>query len=324
MKKLAGEFLNYISVERGLADNTISAYRRDINKYTDYLRKNRKDSFQKTAHTDISSFMLFLKDNGLGSNSIARALAALKALYKFLAAEGHVTSDVASVLNLPKLWRRLPDVLTMDEVEKLLRLPNLKTWRGIRDKAFLELLYATGMRVSEVSGLKLADVNLGAGFIKCTGKGQKQRLIPLGSYARVAVDRYISKVRPMFQKKACAETVRKIHPESVREGMQNDSLCGCPGETGADNLFLSRLGKKISRQTFWKTIKAYTQKARIKKEITPHTLRHSFATHLLERGADLRTVQEMLGHSDISTTQLYTHINRERLKQVHHSFHPRP
>lgn len=304
MKKPAGEFLNYISVERGLADNTISAYRRDINKYIDYLRENKKDSFGKTTHNDISSFMLFLKDNGLGSNSIARALAALKAFYKFLAAEGHVTNDVASVLNLPKLWRKLPDVLTLDEVEKLLRMPNLKTWRGIRDKAFLELLYATGMRVSEVSGLKLADVNLDAGFIKCTGKGQKQRLIPLGSYARGAVDRYIAKVRPMFQK--------------------DTSLAGETGQTNRDNLFLSRLGKKISRQTFWKTIKAYAQKAGIKKEITPHTFRHSFATHLLERGADLRTVQEMLGHSDISTTQLYTHISKERLKQVHHNFHPRP
>ncbi|MFH1245047.1 MAG: site-specific integrase, partial [Candidatus Omnitrophota bacterium] len=186
MKKLADEFLNYISVEKGLADNTISAYRRDINKYIEYLRKNKKDSFPKTDHSDISNFMFSLKDKGLSSNSIARALAAIKVLYKFLSAEGHVNNDVASLLNFPKLWRKLPEVLSLDEVEKLLRLPNLKTWRGIRDKAFLELLYATGMRVSEVSGLKLTDLNLDVGFIKCTGKGQKQRLIPLGSYARGA------------------------------------------------------------------------------------------------------------------------------------------
>lgn len=295
MKNLVEEFLNYLNVERGLASNTISAYRRDLAKYIKYLEAKKITSFRPVKRSDITNFMLSLKDKGLNSNSISRALVAIKMLHRFLVNERYLKDDVTSVMALPKLWKRLPEVLSSEEVEKLVNSPNLRTVQGVRDKAALELMYATGMRVSEIAGLKLADLNLDMGFVKCIGKGQKERIIPLGSYASRALTRYIDKARPKLLK-------------------QKDD----------DALFLSRLGKKVSRQTFWKTIKAYAREARIKKEISPHTLRHSFATHLLEGGADLRTVQEMLGHSDISTTQLYTHINKERLKQIHRKFHPRP
>lgn len=295
MKKLVEEFLNYLSVERGLAVNSISSYRRDLNNYIKYLEKNKIGSFNETKRNNITNFMLYLKDKGLSSSSIARALVATKVLYRFLVNEGYLKDDVTSVFTLPKIWTKLPQVLRPEEVDKLLRSPNLRTKLGIRDKAALELMYATGMRVSEIAGLKLNDLNLDMRFVKCTGKGQKERIIPLGTYAVQALTKYIDKARPGLLK-------------------QKEEL----------HLFLSRLGRKISRQTFWKTVKTYAKKSRIKKEITPHTLRHSFATHLLERGADLRTLQEMLGHSDISTTQIYTHIDKERLKQIHRKFHPRP
>lgn len=295
MNKLVEEFLNYLSIERGLAENTISSYRRDLNKYIEYLEQNNISSFSKTKRSNITNFMYHLKDKGLNSNSISRALVAIKVLYRFLVNERYLKDDITSVINSPKLWRRLPEVLSKEEVDRLLASPNLKTRFGIRDKAAMELMYATGMRVSELTNLKLNDLNLDMSFVKCTGKGQKERIIPFGTYAVRALVRYIEKARPGFLK-------------------QEDRPC----------LFLTRLGKKMSRQTFWRTIKTYTKKSKILKDIAPHTLRHSFATHLLERGADLRTVQEMLGHSDISTTQIYTHINKERLKQIHRKYHPRP
>lgn len=287
--------MNYLSVEKGLAKNTINAYGRDLTKFINYLEENKINSFSQSKRNNVSNFMLYLKDKGLSSNSIARALVAIKVLYRFLVNEKYLKDDVTSVLSTPKLWRRLPEVLDAKEVERLLHGPNLRTWIGIRDRAALELMYATGMRVSEIANLKLNDLNLDMSFVKCIGKGHKERIVPLGSYASEALNKYINKVRSRLLKQK--------------------------EETG---LFLSRLGKKMSRQSFWKTIKHYAREAKIKKEITPHTLRHSFATHLLERGADLRTLQEMLGHSDISTTQIYTHINKERLKQIHRKFHPRP
>ncbi len=294
MNRLVEEFLNYLSAERGLSANTISSYRGDLNKYIQYLEKQKIVSLSASKRSHVTNFMHYLKDKGLASNSIARALVAIKVFYRFLVNEKYLQDDVTAVLNLPKLWKKLPEVLNAQEVENLLRSPNLRTNLGIRDKAVLELMYGTGMRVSEIASLKLNDLNLEMGFVKCIGKGQKERIIPLGSYAARAVVRYVNRARPKLFK-------------------QRDE----PG------LFLSRLGRRISRQSFWKTIKFYKKKSKIKKEITPHTLRHSFATHLLERGADLRTVQEMLGHSDISTTQIYTHINKERLKQIHRKFHPR-
>jgi len=294
MRALLDEFLNYLSVERGLSKNTISSYRTDLLHFIDHLKTKGVSDADKVKRQEIMNYLLSLKDKGISSNSISRALVAIKMFYKFLVQERLVKDDVAGVLESPKLIRPLPNVLGMAEVDKLIRAPDVRDWMGIRDRAALELLYATGMRVSEIAELTTEGLNLDVGFIKCKGKGDKERIVPLGRKAKEAVTRYLEKVRPGLLKK------------------RQDT-----------HLFLSRLGRKISRQSFWKMIKKYAAQARIKKKITPHTLRHSFATHLLERGADLRVVQEMLGHADISTTQFYTHVNKERLKSIHKQFHPR-
>jgi len=294
MKELLEEFLNYLSVERGLSKNTIASYGADLVHFIRRLESLGVKDIDKVKRQDITNHLLYLKDRGISSNSISRALVAVKMFYKFLVQERLAKDDVAGILESPKLIRHLPAVLNISEVDKLIAVPDVRDWMGIRDKAALELLYASGMRVSEIVELTKEGLNLDVGFIKCKGKGDKERVVPIGRSAKEAVTRYIEKVRPKLLKK------------------------------GADpHLFLSRLGKKISRQSFWKMIKRCAKRARIKKEITPHTLRHSFATHLLERGADLRVVQEMLGHADISTTQLYTHIDKTRLKSIHKQFHPR-
>jgi len=294
MKHLAEEFLNYLTVEKGLSKNTIIAYRTDLAHFIGRMEKLGIKDLAALKRQDIMSYLLYLKDKGIGSNSVSRALVAIKMFYRFLVQEHLAKDDVAGILESPKLIRALPDVLNIAEVDKLLTAPDLRDRVGIRDRAALELMYATGMRVSEIVELTKEGLNLDIGFIKCTGKGDKERIVPIGKKAKEAVTRYLEKVRPELVK-------RKDDP----------------------HLFISRLGKKISRQTFWKMIKRYAKLARIKKTITPHTLRHSFATHLLEKGADLRVVQEMLGHADIATTQLYTHIDRTRLKSIHKQFHPR-
>ncbi len=295
MKKLLDEFLNYLSVERGLSKNTISSYSSDLFAFINYLETKGVTAIEKIKRDDITKYLMHLKDKGLSGNSISRALVAIKMFYKFLAQERFIKDDVAGILESPKLIRPLPNVLNVAEVTKLLQTPDTKSWMGIRDRAALELMYATGMRVSEMVELSTGTLNLDMGFIKCKGKGDKERMVPIGSEARGAVSRYLDKVRPSLLK------------------------------SRTDNhLFLTRLGKKVSRQSFWKMMKKYALTAKIRKEITPHTLRHSFATHLLERGADLRVVQEMLGHSDIATTQIYTHIDKGRLKSIHKQFHPRP
>jgi integrase/recombinase XerD len=237
---------------------------------------------------------MYLKDLKLSATTIARNLAALKTFWKFLVAEQIVRENVAAVVETPKTWKTVPDTLNRSEVEKLLDAPPKKGWMGVRDKAILELMYATGLRVSEVKDLKKANVNLEAGFVKCLGKGGKERIVPLGKVAEKAVSKYISSARTKLTK-----------------------------NTQDDHLFLSRLGKKLSRQSLWKIIQKYAALAGIKKHITPHSLRHSFATHLLEGGAELRGVQEMLGHADISTTQIYTHINKDKLRKIHKEYHPR-
>jgi integrase/recombinase XerD len=295
MKALLEEFLNYLSVERGLSRNTISAYGSDLFSFLDYLGGKGVSGIEKIKRDDITQYLLHLKAKGLSGNSISRALVAIKMFYKFLAQERFIKNDVAGILESPKLIRPLPNVLNIAEVTKLLQAPDTRSWMGIRDKAALELMYATGMRVSEVVELGTGTLNLDVGFIKCKGKGDKERMVPIGSEARNAVSRYMKKVRPSLLKS------------------KNDN-----------HLFLTRLGKKVSRQSFWKMMKKYAKIAGIRKEIAPHTLRHSFATHLLERGADLRVVQEMLGHSDIATTQIYTHVDKGRLKSIHKQFHPRP
>jgi len=290
MHELIDVFLNYLSVERGLSRNTIVSYQGDLNYYIDFLKARAMDALSKTTKNDIINFMLYQKDKGLAANSIARRLAAIKAFYRFLVRERILKINPASLIDSPKLWKKIPETLSLNEVDALLGQPNIRDKQGVRDKAILETFYATGMRVSEVVNLKLDNVNLDIGFLRCIGKGNKERVIAVAS-----LKRYLEVSRPQLLKKKESEF-----------------------------LFLSRFGKKISRQSLWKLIKKYAKTARIKKPMRPHILRHSFATHLLERGADLRSVQEMLGHSDISTTQIYTHINKERLKTIHRMFHPRP
>ncbi|MBM3253862.1 MAG: site-specific tyrosine recombinase XerD [Candidatus Omnitrophica bacterium] len=295
MKELVEEFLNYLSVEKGLSKNTLLSYRNDLNKYITYLTKNGIGSLENVKRQDITNFLLFLKDKGISAVSISRNLVAIKGFHKFLLRENFIREDVTSVLEAPKLWKRLPDTLSIEEVSKLLKIPNVRKPQGIRDRAVLELLYATGMRVSELVNLKVVDLNFDIGFVKCTGKGQKERIVPVGKFAIEAIKRYADKIRPVFLK-----------------NRQNERL------------FVTRYGRNISRQSIWKLIRGYASEARINKHISPHTLRHSFASHLLEGGADLRIVQEMLGHSDISTTQIYTHIDKGRLKMIHQKYHPRP
>ena len=295
MKELISTFLDYLSVERGLSKNTIISYKEDLNCYIDFLSSCRIDALSKITKDEIINFMLFQKDKGMAANSIARRLSAIRMFHRFLARERILKSDPSNLIDSPKLWKKIPDTLSINEVEALIAQPNIRDKQGARDKAILETLYATGMRVSEAVNLRLDNVNLDIGFLRCIGKGNKERVIPIGTKAITSIKRYLEFSRPHLLKKRESEF-----------------------------LFLSRFGKKISRQSFWKIIKRYASQARIKKNIRPHTLRHSFATHLLERGADLRSVQEMLGHSNISTTQIYTHINKDRLKTIHRMFHPRP
>lgn len=295
MKELIETFLDYLSVERGLSANTILAYRKDLNLYLDYLSEKKIGSLSQAPRNCITDFMFSQKDKGICANSISRRLAAIKSFYRFLVRERVIKDDPSSLVDSPKLWKRIPEALSVNEVDALLNQPNAREKQGIRDKAILETLYASGMRVSEGVNLKLKDVNLEVGFLRCIGKGNKERVVPLGKKAVSSIKKYLDIVRP-----------------GLLKGKESEFL------------FLSRFGKKISRQSFWKMIKKYSREAGIKKPMKPHILRHSFATHLLERGADLRSVQEMLGHADISTTQIYTHINKDRLKSIHRSFHPRP
>ncbi len=295
MRELIDTFLSYLSVERGLANNTIISYREDLNIYLDFIKKSQIDLLSEISKNNITDFMFAQKDKGITPNSIARRLAAIRMFHRFLARERILTNDPSALIDSPKLWKRVPETLSLNEVESLISQPDTRGVQGIRDRAILETLYATGMRVSEAVNLKKDNVNLDIGFLRCIGKGNKERVIPLGKKAIASINKYLDSSRPKLLK-----------------------------DKEAEFLFVSRFGKKISRQSFWKMIKKYAKSARIKKSMKPHTLRHSFATHLLERGADLRSVQEMLGHSNISTTQIYTHIDKDRLKNVHRQFHPRP
>lgn len=295
MKELIDSFLDYLSVERALAKNTIVAYRADLNLYLDFIDKRGILMLSKATKNDIVEFMLVQKAQGISPTSISRRLAAIRMFHRFLARERVLKSDPTTLIDSPKLWKKVPDTLSLNEVEALISQPDLRDHQGARDKAILETLYATGMRVSELSDLKTNNVNLDIGFLRCIGKGNKERIIPLGKKAIRSINRYLEFSRLRFLKQKTSEFI-----------------------------FISRCGAKLSRQSVWKLIKRYAQEAKIKKSIKVHTLRHSFATHLLERGADLRSVQEMLGHSSISTTQIYTHIDKERLKTIHKMFHPRP
>jgi len=294
MDGLLNSFLEYLSVERGLAKNTIEAYKRDLKSFICYLRKKDISNTNCVNRTTIVSYLLLMQKNGKASSSTSRACAAIKSFYQFLFREHIIKEDPTVNLDSPKLEHRLPKVLTIQEVEKLLSQPDMTNPLGIRDRSMLELLYATGMRVSELISISIEDVNLEVGFLRCIGKGSKERIIPVGYVALKYLKQYISIAR-----------------EQLLNGKESKIL------------FLNRQGNTMTRQGFWKIINKYSKKAGIYKKITPHTLRHSFATHLLENGADLRAVQEMLGHADISTTQIYTHLTRNKIKQVYDKTHPR-
>jgi len=285
-------FLEYLAVEKGLARNTILSYARDIRKLLGFVKAG-KLVWNRVSEETIVRFIHRESRAGLSARSLARLISALRSFFKFLVLSGFVKKDPSSQLTTPSTWRSLPKFLTIKEVEELLRAPDDKKPRGVRDRAMLEVLYGSGLRVSELASLKLAEVNLEDGFLICRGKGGKERIVPLGRSACGAVGRYLAEVRPLV----------------------------VSGER--DELFLSRRGKPFTRQGLWKLIRQHAREAGLAAKISPHILRHSFATHLLERGADLRSVQLMLGHSQITTTQIYTHVSRERLRRAYDQFHPR-
>jgi integrase/recombinase XerD len=288
-------FIHYLAVERGLARNTLESYERDLTQYIDFLRGQGVGSLRESTKSHILNYLLRLKREGRAAATVSRAMVAIRSLYRFLFQERMIDSDPSQHMDTPKVEKRLPKVLSVEEVEALLAAPQTSDPPGVRDKAMLELLYATGMRVSELISLNVSDVNLEMGFVRCTGKGSKERIVPLGRLAGAAVEAYIRNARPRL--------IKRGKPEEA--------------------LFVNHLGTRLTRQGFWKIIKGYARSAGIVKEITPHTLRHSFATHLLENGADLRAVQEMLGHADIATTQIYTHVTKSRMKEVYDRTHPR-
>ena len=285
-------FLEYLAVEKGLSQNTRLSYTRDIQKLFEFLGGQGLDG-SKVKETDLVKFIHFQSRLGLSARSLARLISSLKSYYAFLLLEKAIHQNPTANLSAPKIWFSLPKFLTVKEVEKLLEQPDEKNPRGCRDKAMLELLYATGLRVSELVTLKKKDVNLESSFLICKGKGGKERIVPLGNSASRAVRKYLSESRFKLLKK------------------------------DSEVLFLTSRGNTFTRQGFWKVLKLYGQQAGLKQKISPHVLRHTFATHLLERGADLRSVQLMLGHSQITTTQIYTHVTRKHLRRVYDKFHPR-
>ncbi|MBU0599840.1 site-specific tyrosine recombinase XerD [bacterium] len=296
LKKHLKDYLNYLLVEKGLAKNTIIAYQKDIEQFINSLAQGSEQySFQKIKTTDIINFLLSLKKNNISPSSIVRKLVAVKGLFKFLMMENIATYDPTETIESPKIESKLPKYLTQEEVERLLDQPNVTTLIGIRDKAMLETLYATGVRVSELISIDIRNLNLEVGLVKVLGKGSKERIIPVGKIALKYLTQYLSEPRQILIK---------------------NNLCNYL-------LFVTVAGKTFTRQGFWKITKQYAQKAKLSKNISPHILRHSFATHLLSNNADLSTVQELLGHSDISTTQIYTHINQEKMKEIHRRYHPR-
>jgi integrase/recombinase XerD len=286
-------FMNYLRVEKGLSENTLHAYRRDIQKFAAFAGK-RKLSTESVTRSDIVDFLGTLYRQKLDSRSVARHLVTIRHFFRFSLMEGFVTEDPAGNIESPKFRQSLPDFLSVEEVDRLLQQPDTAATAGLRDKAMIELMYSTGLRVSELCNLRVADVQMDPGCLRCVGKGDKERLVPIGRGALKAVEEYMREARPKLA-----------------------------GDRVSPSVFLKQRGHRMDRITFWKILGEYGRKAGLRKALTPHMLRHSFATHLLDRGADLRSVQIMLGHSDISTTQIYTHVVEERLKQVYKAHHPR-
>jgi integrase/recombinase XerD len=285
-------FLDYLQVEKGLAKNSLSSYAIDLRHFGHYLNDASID-VDRVERVHIVKYFQALRGAGISARSVARALAAIRGLFRFLVAERHLKADPTENIENPKLWSNLPKSLQPSEIEALLAAPDRTTPDGLRDAAMLELLYATGLRVSELIKVRMDELVMDAGFLRTIGKGSKERIVPFGDTARDVIVQFIERGRPELDKYA------------------------------DPHLFLSRLGRPMTRQSFWMKITRYAREAGIKAHISPHVLRHSFATHLLENGADLRSVQMMLGHADISTTQIYTHVSRARLQKMYDSFHPR-
>ncbi len=288
-------FRNYLRAERGLSENTVMAYGRDLKRFAEWTETIRLADHLTPTLKELARYLGYLLDANLAAPSVARHIVALRMFYKFLKLEEKVSRSAVELLASPKLWQRIPTVLNAVQVDQLLAGPRPGDRFHLRDKAILETLYATGCRASEVVGLKVEDVYLDAAFLRCTGKGNKQRVVPLGRPAVAALRTYLGEGRPAF-------TAPPPHPADV---------------------FVSKSGRPLGRLMLWKIVKKYCKRAGLPTKVSPHTLRHSFATHVLAGGADLRTVQELLGHASIATTQLYTHIDRDRLKAMHKKFHPR-
>ena len=289
-------FLNHLRVEKGLSPNTLTAYRRDLVKFEAFTKK-RKVALESITRDHLVDFLATLYRQKLESRSVARNLVTLRNFFRYAQVQELLSTDPSANLESPKVRKKLPGYLKLADVERLMTQPDQKTPLGLRDRAMLEVLYSTGLRVSELTGLRVADIDMKVGSVRCIGKGDKERIVPIGKKALALVDRYL----------------RDARPKLVPAGKQVNS----------PTLFINRRGSTLSRVGVWKILSAYGRRAGLRVPLTPHMLRHSFATHLLERGADLRSVQLMLGHSDISTTQIYTHVVEERLKQIYKAHHPR-
>ncbi len=294
MQALLDRFLEFIEVERGLSANTRAAYRTDLHRFSGFLASRGIRSPGDVSRKDIVDFLMDGREAGLKSTTLARRLAAVRSWFRFLAQEGLLARDVAETMGVPRLWKLLPDALTTREVERLLSAPEADRPLGARDRAMLELLYASGLRVSELAGLTVDRVHLEERFLRCVGKGRKERVVPFGAAAHAALLRYLEEERPRLARR-----------------------------TGGDRLFLSRRGGPLDRRQIWRLVRRYARQAGLEKDVHPHTLRHTFATHLLANGAPLRVIQELLGHADIATTQIYTHVDSGRLKAIHERYHPR-
>jgi len=286
--------MNYITVERGLSKNTLDSYSGDLVRYRGFLRGLGIVEIEETSRLEVMAYLLSLRKRDLSHKTVARSIAVLRGFYRWLADEGVLRGNPLEDMESPRTTRSLPEILSLDEVDSLLNQPDPSSPIGMRDKAMLELLYATGLRVSELTNLVLNNINLEAGYLVVLGKGAKQRIVPMGQEALHWLKGYLEESRQRLL-----------------------------GNNRSPRTFVSQWGRGMTRQTFWKIIKKYALMAGIRKNISPHTLRHSFASHLLEGGADLRSVQSLLGHVDISTTQIYTHVTRERLKKIHARYHPR-
>jgi len=291
----AKSFLDYLTVEAGLSDNTILAYGRDLKSFLTFCKSNKIKHLQQIEPALIRHYMRVLTQSQMGEGSVKRSLVAIRMFLRFAKLTGLIQDDFAGILESPKIWQRLPVVCSRQQVIDLLNAPDAAEPFYLRDKAMLELLYATGIRAGELAGLKVSDLNLDIGYLRCLGKGSRERVIPIGRVAVAATVEYLTKLR-----------VRLDKPTS--DGF----------------LLLSRTGRPMSRIEIWRLVKKYAARAGMPRNLTAHTLRHCFATHLLRGGADLRSVQEMLGHVDIASTQIYTHVDQERLREIHRKFHPRP